>query len=410
MAQIDIQRCPLKTSPNDRLNAYNRHALAPWIAETGYLTPAYLYRREKERLPFNMGRWMSQKVAASMLHPPLLGFHLNHEIVTRLLEIAMKCQYSTQLAKAYRADIDHLEDRFPSLIGSETGYFVRLSESSPKDVDDGNLQPVHSVAGALQKLVCSKRAVQALLSIYQSDDRTTDNELYFFPYHAGLDRLSEWRCYIHNSEVVAISQSRFYQPYHEDVSDHALQNMVVQARRLWQEISTELPFTACALDIYAEVHKQDFAVSLIEINPYYPHVGSGSLLFHWLDDADILLAHELRNKTIVRLVSAEGSKTKPLGRKEAYNIGREGIALDEIKVLRERGLHWILEPEHHHKFMALPVPGWRANMYLVTRQARLERFRVALEGGKQSEIADNAPEDHPRFRWVQKEYLRQQEQ
>ncbi|EQB51035.1 hypothetical protein CGLO_09473 [Colletotrichum gloeosporioides Cg-14] len=83
------------------------------------------------------------------------------------------------------------------------GYFVRMSHCSPKDVDAGTLRPVFTIKDALAKLVSS-------------------NQLFFFPCHADLDRLSEWRCYINKNRVVTISQSKFYQCDHPGITDDAL--------------------------------------------------------------------------------------------------------------------------------------------------------------------------------------------
>ncbi|KAI9055429.1 hypothetical protein LZ554_000383 [Drepanopeziza brunnea f. sp. 'monogermtubi'] len=54
--KIIIGRRPLRTSPDDRVNAYNHHSLAPWLGETGILTPLYFYRRAQEIQPFNVAR------------------------------------------------------------------------------------------------------------------------------------------------------------------------------------------------------------------------------------------------------------------------------------------------------------------------------------------------------------------
>lgn len=273
MASIEIQRLPLDTSTTARLNAYNRHSLAPWLAEIGYLTPMYLHKREQERTPFNMARWMSPTVSKHMLRQPLAVFNLSRECIKTLLKIAAACDYEFSKAQnpEHMRHLDDLLDDLPPLPPCKSGHFIQLSESSPKDVDDDNLQAVQNATEALLKLVCSKRVVQAMLALYDIEDEKTDNKLYFFPYYSDLDRLSEWRCHIYEGNVVAISHSRFYQPYHDTVTDGALRDMVQQVRHLWHSMSTDLIFVSCALDVYAEIHKPDLAVKLIEINPYGPH-------------------------------------------------------------------------------------------------------------------------------------------
>ncbi|KAK5128767.1 hypothetical protein LTR85_000100 [Meristemomyces frigidus] len=156
--------------------------------------------------------------------------------------------------------------------------------------------------------------------------------------------------------------------------------MVQQVRLLWKSISGDLAFDSCVLDIYTQLHEPDFQAKLIEINPWGAHLGSGSLLFHWLDDEDILKSRKPSGKTVVRLVEPKISRipSAPLVRKEAYEIGRAHILDDELRLLEQRHPEWVLEPRQHRRFMDLPVPG-RAKA-LTTRRATLEALASSLAG------------------------------
>lgn len=400
---VIIQRRPLDTSPSARLNSYNHHALAPWLSETGYLTPQYLFRREKEITPFNMGRWLSPQIQEFMLDPPVAIHNLSKNEVRKLLEIASETNYDTRLAEKNESIALLAKEMDTRVQGLDTnpprGYFIRMSHCSPKDADGGNLEAVFDMHQALVKLVVSKRTVQALLTLfysYSATEEVADNQLYFFPYYTGLDRLSEWRCYINNDSVVAISQSRFYQPNHPGISDEALQSLAAQVHQLWSDISPGLDFKSCVLDVYAEVTKPGFSVKLIEVNPWGAHLGSGSLLFHWLDDADILEPQGLATTTVVRLVK-EG-ESRVLTRDEAYRIGRDGIIDGELRSLQARGLEWILNDEQQAEFMALPLPDGHSG--LTTRRDGVELFRNHRCGTSPKPM----PRDHPRFLKLQKAY------
>jgi len=149
-----------------------------------------------------------------------------------------------------------------------------MSHCSPKDVDDGRIRRVYTLKHAISRLVCSKRTVQALLSLYHStdeEDQQVDTQVYFFPF-CELERLSEWRCYIRNGKIVAVSQSAFYQCNHRGITARALREMVRRGQILWSSVSGELDFGLCVLDIHAEVHKPGFEVKLTEINPWGPYL------------------------------------------------------------------------------------------------------------------------------------------
>ena len=63
---------------------------------------------------------------------------------------------------------------------------------------------------ALVKIISSKRIVHNFLDL-QHETGTVDHKIFFFPYFTGLDKLSEWRYFVFKREIVAISQTRFYQ-------------------------------------------------------------------------------------------------------------------------------------------------------------------------------------------------------
>ncbi|KAL3290762.1 division cycle 123 protein [Colletotrichum asianum] len=159
-------------------------------------------------------------------------------------------------------------------------------------------------------------------------------------------------------------------------------------------MAPQLRFDSCVLDV--EVKNFGFVVSLIEINPWGAHAGSGSLLFHWLDDADILnhRGWDPEPAVVIRLV--EEGESPVLSRDEAYRTGRERIIEDELRCLRERGMEWILGYDAHEKFMALSLPG--AYFRPTTRKEGLEMFQRKRAGiDKTGDDERLAARDHPRL-------------
>ncbi|KAF7532332.1 hypothetical protein G7054_g8072 [Neopestalotiopsis clavispora] len=403
---IVIQRMPLRTSADDRLNSYNHHALAPWLAQTGYLTPTFLRCRQDAVDEFNMGRVMTPAVAQRMLRRPLVVLRPSREQLDQLLGVAARSKYGARLVddKAIAESLKRISDEFPPLPAPlpEGGLFVRMSHCSPKDADGGDLKPIYSVHEALVKIVSSKRTVQSLISLLAKasndpKEEIADSQIFLSPY-ANIDKLSEWRCFIHGDQVVAISQTRFH-THNYDLSDDALHRLVWQARALWRDIRPSLGFDSCALDVYAEARTSDFELKLIEINPGGPFLGSGSLLFHWLDDSDILQPETFQS-TIVRIVPPHGSQVpgmSKLGRDEAYQIGRAGIIQNELECMRKRGLAWVLDAPSHEKFMSIPVPGAEPGMYFTTRKAALSVFERKFGGSENKSTGEGVLGNHPRF-------------
>ncbi|PVH78923.1 hypothetical protein DL98DRAFT_516419 [Cadophora sp. DSE1049] len=377
---ILIGRRPLRTRPEDRVNAYNHHSLAPWLAETGILTPLYFHRRAQEIRPFNMARWISPPALAKhMLRRPSVVLQFSQEQLQVLLRAAAISRYG---AKEKLGLISEDLERMASELGElgdvpAEGFFVRVSNCSLKDADDGNQKPLYTIYDALVKIISSKRAAHSFLDLQYETD-TVDQKIFFFPYFAGLDKLSEWRCFVFKGEIVAISQTRFYQNHHAGVKDGALRELVRQARVLWVEIGTAFEFESTILDLYADVRETGFEVKLIEMNPWGAYLGTGSLLFHWIDDRDILEPEIPLVRTVLRLVQARSACSAPvkyLPKAQVNEIGHGHIIEDELKVLRKRKLEWILDPKETQRLMSLPVPGKMSSEITVTRAEALNRLR-----------------------------------
>ena len=151
--EIIIERLPLRTSPEDRLNSYNHHALAPWLAETGYITPLYLHQREALRTPFNMARWLTPAVEKHMLAKPGRILQLTPEQIKTLLTAAAISDYGENEYDTVNKLLRDLANEFGSrplpepqcnCFPPETAetFFVRMSTCSPKDADGGNQKAI----------------------------------------------------------------------------------------------------------------------------------------------------------------------------------------------------------------------------------------------------------------------------
>jgi hypothetical protein len=247
-ASIRVERHPLRLSREVRLNSYNHHALSPWLAETGFLTPLYFHHRENALQAFNMARWMTPEVSKWMLHSPALVLEFNEEHLRKMITLAAETDYGKDLSEWSREALENLTLEFPQLENvPESGYFVRMSGCSLKDADNGNQKPIFSLYDTFLKIISSKRSVTFLLAFLAQEDKI-DYNIFFFPYYEELDKLSEWRCFICKDDVVAISQSRFYQNNHDGITDEALLSLVHQSRALWTMVKPELGFDSCIFD------------------------------------------------------------------------------------------------------------------------------------------------------------------
>ncbi|KAI9055430.1 hypothetical protein LZ554_000384 [Drepanopeziza brunnea f. sp. 'monogermtubi'] len=359
-----------------------------------------------------------------MLRPPTKILSFSPGQLQTLLRCAAISRYGTKdKIPLVKEDLEHLVGELGELgdVPAE-GFFVRVSNCSLKDADEGNQKPLYSLYDALLKIISSKRAVHSFLDLQLATD-AVDHRIYFFPYFTGLDKLSEWRCFIFKGALVAMSQTRFYQNHHAGVQDGVLREMVRQARELWREIAPSVDFESQStiLDVYADIRRPGFQVKLIEMNPWGAHLGTGSLLFHWIDDKAILEPEgPPTGTTVLRLVRPRNESEGPakyLSKVQVYEIGHGSIVKDELEVLRRRGLQWVLDPKETQRLMSLPVPGKETSEITVTREEALSRLRREFEvepdtdgGGECGEDPGTEPgmKLHARFKRMQRVYVEEE--
>lgn len=146
----------------------------------------------------------------------------------------------------------------------DTGVFVKVCDASPKDVLQGPLRTAKDIWMALAQ---SKRVRTFLLA---NDPLLSD--LVIRPWIREIGKHNEFRVFIRNSRLVAISQQCWYKRARvqdpERVGDAVEEWMV--------EKKVELPNGSGVLNMFID---SDGIAHLIEVNPWSR--SSGSALFRW---------------------------------------------------------------------------------------------------------------------------------
>ena len=93
----------------------------------------------------------------------------------------------------------------------------------------------------------------------------------------------------------AISQYYWYQDFgFENIPVSILKKIGSAICDFWKMLRTEkiINFDECVMDVYVEgsfeSEDDNFRVSLMDFNPSKPYLSSGSALFHWIYDFDVL--------------------------------------------------------------------------------------------------------------------------
>jgi len=116
--------------------------------------------------------------------------------------------------------------------------------------------------------------------------------LIVLPWLHTLDRSHEYRVWVHRRRVTAISQQQWYKQH-----GHSAEVVQADAEALIaafeRDIKALMPYASGVLDMWVERAPEEegggiIGGRLIEINPWGAGFSSGSSLFHWRRDLDIL--------------------------------------------------------------------------------------------------------------------------
>eukprot|EP01102_Stenamoeba_stenopodia_P007441 TRINITY_DN2082_c0_g1_i5.p1 TRINITY_DN2082_c0_g1~~TRINITY_DN2082_c0_g1_i5.p1 ORF type:complete len:497 (-),score=140.95 TRINITY_DN2082_c0_g1_i5:334-1776(-) len=219
---------------------------------------------------------------------------------------------------------------------SPTALFVRLNTTSGKN--DRSPVPLTNAHDCVRHLINSRlmlKEYELWLSNNDSSDNSFSLAVIAIPWNYKLDASKEWRAIVLNGSLRAISQQRWYEPvgitsdmalraatlieelvreimgssdesslgdYHER-SDNSNSNKKRTTTFSSSSISSpHLPFTSCVLDVW--IDDETGVARLIECNPGNDWGCSGSSLFHWIDDHQVLQSLDYRGPKIARFVSS----------------------------------------------------------------------------------------------------------
>lgn len=160
--------------------------------------------------------------------------------------------------------------------------FVKLSQTSGKH--DREVIPISSPEQLLKYLINSK----TLLKCYQSFEELQtggipiDIYLIMRPWDAKITDFNEFRVFYYNRKITGVSQQKWYSKINVPF---LVEQMIASLQQKIQNLY-DFPYSSCVFDVYFDVEKNQ--TEFIEINPWGNWNASGSSLFHWIRDEQIL--------------------------------------------------------------------------------------------------------------------------
>lgn len=168
---------------------------------------------------------------------------------------------------------------------SESGYFVRLNRASPKDsVYECR---VWSAKDILKTIVSSARCYKSIEKV--SDNIRSNEYIILKEWNSKFTHNPqfEFRVFVCNSKVTAISQYHCYTPFDwSGILDEEWNTIYKNINNLYNRCNK---FPNCVMDVYVnQLLNNNFNSELVEFNSFGMELASGSALFDWDSDKQIL--------------------------------------------------------------------------------------------------------------------------
>jgi hypothetical protein len=216
--------------------------------------------------------------------------------VSKLMEAAKSGILRGKVSKSVLADLEPVVERLQAdWQDAPDGLFFRFDGASPKDGQ--RAFPARKASEVVWALVTSRRALRAL--------EDGQNTLYFVHFDPTWDESREFRVFVRRGRVTAISQySPWWKGMLSDVSDEDARRWAEKAVvRLEGTILPPLLEAIGTSDVVCDVYAPSLDgedVRVVELNSFGYWLASGSALFHWITDRDVL--YGLSDSMVVRVV------------------------------------------------------------------------------------------------------------
>ncbi|KAI1378289.1 hypothetical protein F4677DRAFT_390253 [Hypoxylon crocopeplum] len=281
-------------------NSHNHHALHPWgndiVAGTNEFD--FLYAEANNKYMYHL--WYSDRLAPYMATEvlkiePLASniISLLESVLKTLLELGIDAAMESNDGKAVVVSFQAILD--DATKGSTEPIFVRLGATSAKDsfakgAPTTKPSPLPADANiVLRRFLTSGRVVGRLLALVEGVWPQDPGEaLIVQRWSPNIELQREIRVFCYGGKVTAISQDIWWEKagWRNRYSDGFVQAIT----DLWGHIKDFLLFESCTMDVLMTppLDDQAWQAKVIEFNGFGAHLNTGSDLFHWVKDADIL--------------------------------------------------------------------------------------------------------------------------
>lgn len=179
---------------------------------------------------------------------------------------------------------DNEDDGLPKLqYPRDIPMFVKLTSSSAKN--ETKPKPMYTVNDIIDFMTFRQQFLQLDYKNYFEYKFNQSKGIVLMPWNDHIDNRSEFRVFIRNKQLIAISQQCWYNVFHYTPEElHIIPQSI--CTMFYTKLRDLLELPSAILDVTVDFKtKQTY---LIEINPWATWATSGSALFDWVNDHEII--------------------------------------------------------------------------------------------------------------------------
>jgi len=211
-----------------------------------------------------------------------------------------------KLTNADLAGREKLEDRIDATITKGKIYFCRLSTRSPKDgVSLSAEDKMLPITERLNKKIILLQVTngEQVVELISKSQRVFSDINFYFQYRTlgassgqlclilrawieNIPQDHEFRCYAVDKKLTAISQYQCYCVFPALQNEEHVKKIREAILKFHDTIKEHIPLNDYVVDF---IVFPDYSVNIIEFNPMGPSLSSGSALFNWEKDLDLLM-------------------------------------------------------------------------------------------------------------------------
>lgn len=185
-----------------------------------------------------------------------------------------RCLSGSKLTENDIEEMDSIKSLLKEHVIEKQNYFVKLGSTSGKN--ERILSPQNNYKDILDFLTNCKQFLR------EEYDVAKNTHIILMPWNNNIKSKYEFRVFVHNKKITGISQQKWFICYLYTSEELEKIKISIFKSKFWDK----LPYNSIVADVYYDIN--DNKCHFIECGPFGIFGPSGSSLFDWKKDYDIL--------------------------------------------------------------------------------------------------------------------------